>query len=76
MNLPEIAKFTRPYTRRAEMLCVGIFHLWCISIGAGRGLELRGHTSRGGGAAPQHRIAPLAHKPHPSPDDASGAGYA
>ena len=30
-----------------------------------------------GGAAPQHRIALLAHKPHPSPDDAlSGAGYA
>ena len=34
---------------------------------------MRGHTSRGGGAAPQHRIAPLAHKPHLTPDDASGA---
>ena len=34
---------------------------------------MRGHISRGGGAAPQHRITPLAHKPHPSPDDASGA---
>ena len=29
-----------------------------------------------GGAAPQHRIALLAPKPHPTPDDASGAGYA
>ena len=48
-----------------------------VSLGAGRRLELRGHTSRRGGAAPQHRIALLAHKPHPSPDDAlSGAGYA
>ena len=48
-----------------------------VSLGAGRRLELRGHTSRRGGAAPQHRIALLAHKPRPSPDDAlSGAGYA
>ena len=33
---------------------------------------MRDRTSRGGGAAPQHRIAPLAHKPHLTPDDASG----
>ncbi|WP_297913744.1 hypothetical protein [uncultured Campylobacter sp.] len=37
---------------------------------------MRGHTSRGGGAAPQHRIAPLAPKPHLTPDDASGASLA
>jgi len=29
-----------------------------------------------GGAAPQHHIALLAHKPHPTPDDASGADCA
>ncbi len=44
-----------------------------LFFGAERGLELRGHTSRRGGAAPQHRIALLAHKPHPSPYDAQGA---
>lgn len=43
-----------------------------VFLGAGRELELRGHTSHIGGAAPQHRIALLAHKPRPSPDDASG----
>ncbi|WP_306528760.1 hypothetical protein [Campylobacter sp.] len=37
---------------------------------------MRGHISRRGGAAPQHRIALLAHKPHLTPDDAlSGADY-
>ena len=45
-----------------------------VSLGAGGGLELRGHISRRGGAVSQHRIALLAHKPHPSPYDAlSGA---
>ena len=48
-----------------------------VSLGAGRRPQLRGHISRRGGAIPQHRIALLAHKPHPSSDDAlSGAGYA
>ncbi|WP_298061708.1 hypothetical protein [uncultured Campylobacter sp.] len=37
---------------------------------------MRGHTSRRGGATPQHRIALLAHKPHLTPDDASGASLA
>ena len=44
-----------------------------VSLGAGGELELRGHISRRGGAVSQHRIALLAHKPHLTPDDASGA---
>nr|WP_314218277.1 hypothetical protein [uncultured Campylobacter sp.] len=36
---------------------------------------MRGHTSRRT-PPPQHRIALLAYKPHPTPDDAIGAGYA
>ena len=47
-----------------------------IYLGAGRGPNCEVTPLAEGGAAPQHHIALLAHKPHPSPDDASGAGYA
>ena len=48
-----------------------------VSLGAGRGPNCEVTPLAEGGAAPQHHIALLAHKPHPSPDNAlSGAGCA
>ena len=48
---------------------------WYISFGAGRGPNYE--VTFLAGASPQHRIALLAHKPYPSPDDVlSGVGYA
>ena len=51
------------------------FNSWYI-LGREEGLNCEVTPLAEGGAAPQHHIALLAHKPHPTPDDASGAGYA